>query len=254
MQPQDLLAHRKRNTSASYWTAPPQADLVNVPISKTSGRLARRHVALRQERVVSHAAAAWGAANDLWRKKDRDRLKDKTKDRADCNVNFSGFFWQGQWRWWSLDVSTVCHLTLPCWQWSKTCGTRRVLNNNNKKSQLLSNSTSRRWKASSNSTIHISQRESILSWLTLLNCLHSCFVCVDVFCAIVPCALFFSFFTLIINIFFPYCCLLSPFNLLSIVHVFPLCLTPPPNHTPSSVFFFQDKSIILECTEKIRWQ
>lgn len=192
-----------------------------------------RHVALRHGGVASRAAAAWGAATIL-DKKDQDRLKDRTKDRADCNVNSPGFFWQGQWRWWSLDVSTVCHLTLPCWQWSKSCGTRRVLNNKKKKkANFYQNSIAEGEKPPP--TVHISQRESILSWLTLLNCLHSCFVCGHFLCHCALCAFFSHSLLSIIIFFFLLLSFLSPF--LHYPCLSPLSLTPPPNHTIFLVVF-----------------
>lgn len=191
-----------------------------------------RHVALRHGGVASRAAAAWGAATIL-DKKDQDRLKDRTKDRADCNVNSPGFFWQGQWRWWSLNVATVCHLTLPCWQWSKSCGTRRVLNKK-KKSQLLSKLNSGGRKASAYSTykskrIHLVMTDPV-ELSPQLFCLWTFFV------PLCPVRSFFSHSLLsIIIFFFLLLSFLSPF--LHYPCLSPLSLTPPPNHTIFLVVF-----------------
>lgn len=101
MQPQDPLAHRKRITSASYWTAQTQADLGDVTVSETGDRLADASARRFETRATGPTAAARGMVTIMdeggKKKKKRknkrtgDGLKDKSEDRADCNVNFSRF-------------------------------------------------------------------------------------------------------------------------------------------------------------------
>lgn len=70
MQLQDPLAHRKRITPASCWTAATRAAPGDATVSKTSGRLAETNLD----------------------ETDQDGLKDKTQGQELTNVNFSGFF------------------------------------------------------------------------------------------------------------------------------------------------------------------